>query len=647
MRPNFSQTIRPCLQATLKNYQSMNYLTLDNVSKSYGPKILFKDISLLINKGERIALVAKNGTGKTSLLRVLAGTEGVEGENAKIIFAKGVTIGYLEQDPILNETLTAIEAVFDSDNRNIIAIKNYEKALLDNDPLSIQKSLEVLDELHAWDFEAKIQEILSKLKIDGFLNQSVKTLSGGQKKRLALAKLLIDMPDFIILDEPTNHLDLDMIEWLEVYFTQASITLFTVTHDRYFLDAVCNTIIELEGGKFYRYNGTSRGNREGNYGYYLEQKALRQEVDSANMAKNRKLFLRELDWMRRQPQARTTKAQSRIDDFHEIKEKVSGKRDNEDLQMDIKASWMGSKILELHNVALSFDDIKIVQDFSYKFKKGERIGIVGANGTGKSTFLKLMLGEMMPDGGKVVIGETINFGYYNQDGMVFKDDKRVIDVITDIAEYIPLEKGQKLTAAGLLERFLFSREQQQVMASQLSGGEKRRLYLLTILMKNPNFLILDEPTNDLDILTLNVLEDFLQNQFTGCLVVVTHDRYFMDKLVDHLFIFEGEGQIKDYNGNYTEYRELKKLESRGGAKVTAPTPSNNTQKANDNERKEYNRLEKELEKLEKRKAEIENKFNDTANLKTDDITKLSKELQDIQSQVDMKEMRWLELSELV
>ncbi len=617
----------------------MNYLTLDNVSKSYGPKILFKDISLLINKGERIALVAKNGTGKTSLLRVLAGTEGVEGENAKIIFAKGVTIGYLEQDPVLNETLTAIEAVFDSDNRNIIAIKNYEKALLDNDPLSIQKSLEVLDELHAWDFEAKIQEILSKLKIDGFLNQSVKTLSGGQKKRLALAKLLIDMPDFIILDEPTNHLDLDMIEWLEVYFTQASITLFTVTHDRYFLDAVCNTIIELEGGKFYRYKG--------NYGYYLEQKALRQEVDSANMAKNRKLFLRELDWMRRQPQARTTKAQSRIDDFHEIKEKVSGKRDNEDLQMDIKASWMGSKILELHNVGLSFDDIKIVKDFSYKFKKGERIGIVGANGTGKSTFLKLMLGEMMPDGGKVVIGETISFGYYNQDGMTFKDDKRVIDVITDIAEYIPLEKGQKLTATGLLERFLFSREQQQVMASQLSGGEKRRLYLLTILMKNPNFLILDEPTNDLDILTLNVLEDFLQNQFTGCLVVVTHDRYFMDKLVDHLFIFEGDGQIKDYNGNYTEYRELKKAESRGVTKVTTPTPSNNTQKANDNERKEYNRLEKELEKLEKRKAEIENKFNDTANLKTDDITKLSKELQDIQSQVDMKEMRWLELSELV
>jgi ABC transport system ATP-binding/permease protein len=618
----------------------MNYLTLDNVSKSYGPKILFKDISLLINKGERIALVAKNGTGKTSLLRVLAGTEGVEGENAKILFAKGISVGYLEQDPILNDTLTAIEAVFDSDNRNIQAIKNYEKALLENDPLSIQKSLEVLDELQAWDFEAKIKEILSKLKIDGFLNQSVKTLSGGQKKRLALAKLLIDAPDFTILDEPTNHLDLDMIEWLEVYFTQSSMTLFIVTHDRYFLDSVCNTIIELDAGKFYRYKG--------NYGYYLEQKALRQEVDAANMSKTQKLFLRELDWMRRQPKARTTKAQSRIDTFHEIKEKVSGKRENEDIQMDIKASWMGSKILELHNVALSFDNKKIVGDFSYKFKKGERIGIVGSNGTGKTTFLKLITGALMPDGGKVVIGETINFGYYNQDGMAFKDGKRVIDIITDIAEYIPLEKGMKLTASGLLERFLFAREQQQVIASQLSGGEKRRLYLLTILMKNPNFLILDEPTNDLDILTLNVLEDFLQNQFTGCLVVVTHDRYFMDKLVEHLFIFEGDGQIKDYNGNYTEYRELKKIENREqNNKGTPPSVSNTSVTISEAERKEFKRLEKEIEKLETRKREIENKFNDAANLKPEDITKLSKELQDIQEQLEFKEMRWLELSELV
>jgi ABC transport system ATP-binding/permease protein len=618
----------------------MNYLTLDNVSKSYGPKILFKDISLLINKGERIALVAKNGTGKTSLLRVLAGTEGVEGETAKILFAKGISVGYLEQDPILNETLTAIEAVFDSDNRNIQAIKNYEKALLENDPLSIQKSLEVLEELQAWDFEAKIKEILSKLKIDSFLNQSVKTLSGGQKKRLALAKLLIDAPDFIVLDEPTNHLDLDMIEWLEVYFTQSSMTLFIVTHDRYFLDSVCNTIIELEGGKFYRYKG--------NYGYYLEQKALRQEVDAANMSKTQKLFLRELDWMRRQPKARTTKAQSRIDVFHEIKEKVSGKRENEDIQMDIKATWMGSKILELHNVALSFDSKKIVGDFSYKFKKGERIGIVGSNGTGKTTFLKLITGALMPDGGKVVIGETINFGYYNQDGMAFKDGKRVIDIITDIAEYIPLEKGLKLTASGLLERFLFARDQQQVIASQLSGGEKRRLYLLTILMKNPNFLILDEPTNDLDILTLNVLEDFLQNQFTGCLVVVTHDRYFMDKLVEHLFIFEGDGQIRDYNGNYTEYRELKKNENREqNNKGTTPSVSNTSATLSEAERKEFKRLEKEIEKLETRKGDIENKFNDAANLKPEDIAKLSKELQDIQEQLEFKEMRWLELSELV
>ena len=406
----------------------MNYLTLENVTKSYGPKILFQNISLNINKGERIALVAKNGTGKTTLLRVLAGTEGVEGEAAKILFARDVRTGYLEQDPIVNPDLTAIEAVFDSQNPQIQAIKNYEKALLDDDADALQHSLEVLDELHAWDFEAKIHEILSRLKIDTFLNQPVKTLSGGQKKRVALAQLLIDEPDFLILDEPTNHLDLDMIEWLEAYLTQSTLTIFMVTHDRYFLDAVCNTVIELDGGKFYRYKGT--------YAYYLEQKALRQEVDAANMSKTQKLFTRELEWMRRQPKARTHKAQSRVDTFHEIKDKVSRKTDNEDMQMDVKATWMGSKILEMHNVGMAYGDKNLIQDFSYKFKKGERVGIVGANGTGKSTFVKLLTGEILPKSGKVVIGETINFGHYNQDGMVFKDNKRVIDVITDIAEYM-------------------------------------------------------------------------------------------------------------------------------------------------------------------------------------------------------------------
>jgi ABC transport system ATP-binding/permease protein len=623
----------------------MNYLTLENVTKSYGPKILFKNVNLIINKGERIALVAKNGTGKTTLLRVLNGSEGSEGENAKIIFAKDIRIGTLEQDPLLPEGATAIEAIFHSENPQTQVIKNYEKALLDDNLDDIQKYLEEIDHLQAWDFEAKIKEILSKLKIDLFLNQKVSTLSGGQKKRVSLATLLIDEPDFMILDEPTNHLDLLMIEWLEAYFAaRPSLTIFMVTHDRYFLDSVCNKVIELDGGNFYPYKG--------NYAYYLEQKALRQEVEAATMAKDKKLYLRELDWMRRQPQARSTKAQSRIDTFYDLEDKVSQKVEKDAMKIDIKTTWLGSKIVELHNVSKGYQDRKLIENFSYKFRRGERVGIVGENGAGKSTLLKLLTNEIQPDGGKVVIGDTIQFGYYSQDGIILKEDRRVIEVIQDIAEFIPLAKGLKITASNLLERFLFTKEQQQVYASQLSGGEKRRLYLLTVIMKNPNFLILDEPTNDLDILTLNVLEDFLLEQYNGCLLIVTHDRYFMDRLVEHLFIFEGEGEIRDYNGNYTDYRETKKIEdkqAKSGSKPTvSSTPSvSQAQKANDAERKEYNRLGKEIEKLETRKAEIELKFNDVANLKGDDITKLSKELADIQNQLEIKELRWLELSEMV
>ncbi len=618
----------------------MNYLTLENVTKSYGPKMLFDRVSLIINKTDRIALVAKNGTGKTTLLRVLAGTEGSEGEQAKIIFAKGIRTGYLEQDPQVPEHLTAVEAVFESENAQIQAIRNYEKALLDNNPLSIQRYLTELDELQAWDIEAKIKEILYKLKIDQFLNQVVRTLSGGQKKRLALAKLLIDEPDFLILDEPTNHLDLEMIEWLEAYFmARPSLTLFMVTHDRYFLDAVSNHIIELDGGNFYRYRG--------NYAKYLEQKAMRHEVEAATMDKNKKLFQRELEWMRRMPQARTTKAQSRIDDFHDLKDKISGKRESDDMTIDIKTTWLGSKVVEMHNVSKSFGDKKLIHDFSYKFKRGERVGIVGQNGMGKSTILRLFVGELLPDGGKVVIGDTIAFGYYTQDGITLNQDKRVIDVITDIAEFIPLEKGQKITAAGLLERFLFSREQQQVYVSQLSGGEKRRLYLLTVIMKNPNFLILDEPTNDLDILTLNVLEEFLETMYKGCLVIVTHDRYFMDRLVEHLFIFEGEGKIKDYNGNYTEYREEIKQLANAQKQSSAPSVSKDNRRANDAEKKEFKRLEREIGQLEEKKANFTNKFNDAAKMTAAELKKLSEDLKTVEDTLEEKEMRWLELSELV
>lgn len=617
----------------------MNYLTLENISKRYGVKVLFENISLFVNKGDRIALVAKNGTGKTSLMRILAGEEGADGEQGKILISKEIRTGFLVQDPALDPNLNVEQAVFATQNPFVQAIVNYQNAMLNpNTPPPVAEAAMLkMDELKAWDFESKIREILSKLKLDTILTRNVTQLSGGQRKRIALAQLLIDAPDFLILDEPTNHLDLDMIEWLQEYLTASpNLTLFMVTHDRYFLDAVCNTILELDKGKIYRYRGS--------YAYFLEQKSLRQEVESANFAKNRKLYLRELEWMRRTPAARTSKAKSREDDFYEVKEKVSKTREDE-LQMGIKTTWLGSKIVELYNVSKKFGSTTIIENFSYKFRRRERVGIVGPNGAGKSTFLQLLTAQLAPDMGKVVIGDTISFGHYRQEGITIKEDKRVIDVITDIAEYIPLERGLKLTAASLLEKFLFSREQQQVYVSQLSGGEKRRLYLLTILMKNPNFLILDEPTNDLDILTLNVLEDFLE-EYSGCLLIVTHDRYFMDRLVEHIFILDGDGTVKDYNGNYTEYRQEEKqrqqeLRAMQTNKRDAPPSVSAQNLAN---RKQIQRLEREIANLEKRKAEIEAKFNNT-NLSVEDIKKFSNELQNIQVSLEEKEMQWLALSE--
>ncbi|MCR9289635.1 ABC-F family ATP-binding cassette domain-containing protein [Saprospiraceae bacterium] len=625
----------------------MNYLNLENVSKTYGEKVLFKDLNLQIAKGQKVALVAKNGTGKSTLMRVIMGEEAGEGETAKVIVHKDIRVGFLNQDPDFFEGHTVMEAVFDSENEMIQAIKKYETAILRNDDELMQESLGKMDDLKAWDFEAKIKEILFKLNITN-LEQPVSNLSGGQKKRLALAKLVIDEPEFVILDEPTNHLDMDMIEWLEDYLKQPNLTIFMITHDRYFLENVCNNIVELEGGNLYRYSG--------NYSEFLEKKAIRQENEGIELEKTKKLFQKELDWVRRQPKARTTKAKSRVDKFFDIKEKAHKIQDNQEMSLDnLKGARLGSKILECEYINKSYGDLKLVDNFFYKFRKGERVGIVGKNGVGKTTFLKLLTKEIRPDSGKVVVGGTIKFGYYTQDGMNLQENKRVIDVVRDVAEYIPVQKGHKLTAAALLELFLFSRKHQQVYVSQLSGGEKRRLYLLTILMQNPNFLILDEPTNDLDIVTLNVLEEWLMD-FPGCVIMVSHDRYFMDKLVEHLFIFEGQGKIKDFNGNHKEYRAyIKEKESKERSQERAEEEKRKAQAVKEQaqnsvpalsyeERKEMNRIEKEISKLEEKKSKIHEQFLNP-DLPLDEMQKLSKELKEIEELVEEKEMVWMEFAE--
>lgn len=623
----------------------MNYLTLENVSKSYGDKVLFNKINLQISKGQKIALVAKNGSGKSTLLRVIGGQEAPEGETAKILVRKDIKIGFLDQEPDFFDEHTVFEAVFDSENEEIQAIKAYEEALRKNDNDALQLALDQMDKLKAWDIEAKVKELLTKFNIGDF-EKKVKQLSGGQKKRLALVKLVIEAPEFIIMDEPTNHLDIDMIEWLEEYLQRANLTLLMVTHDRYFLERVCDVIIELDHGEIFKYNG--------NYSDFLTKKAIRHETESAEMEKTKKLFKRELDWVRRSPQARSTKAKARVDAFYDIKDKVSQKRDNTEMQIDIKGQRLGKKIVEMHNVYKSFGNLKLIQGFDYKFRKKERVGIVGPNGVGKSTFLQVMTGQLRPDGGKVVVGGNTVFGYYTQSGIQLREDKRVIDVVQDIAEYIPLDKGQKLTAPQLLERFLFSRKQQQVYVSQLSGGERRRLYLLTVLMENPNFLILDEPTNDLDILTLNVLEDFLL-EFPGCVIIVTHDRYFMDKLVDHLFVFKGDGIIKDFNGDYTDYREMIKVEEREQRKLEREEQLKQKAKEkateakqpglSQEEKKELKRLEKQIGKLEEKKAELSERFNSTA-ISPEQIEEWSKELSAVTEELEEKEIRWMELADM-
>lgn len=616
----------------------MNYLNVENISKSYGELVLFKDLSFSIHKDQKIAFVAKNGSGKTSILNILSGKD--TPDDGQIVIRKGLRLAFLDQEPDLDPKLTIEETIFASDIPILKTIEAYEKALKNpEDTEAYQKAFEAMDRNNAWEFETQYQQALSQLKLDD-LSKKVSTLSGGQKKRLALAQALLSKPDILILDEPTNHLDLEMIEWLEDYFAKNQQTLFMVTHDRYFLERVCNEIIELDHGELYTYKG--------NYSYYLEKKEARIESETSEVGKAKQLYKKELDWMRRQPKARTTKSKSRIDDFFEIKKKAHQRRKDHQVQLEINMERLGSKIIEFHNVSKSFKEKTILDGFDYTFKKGERIGIIGKNGTGKSTFLNLLTGSLNADGGKIVIGETVKIGYYTQGGITVKPEQKVIDVIRQFGDYIPLAKGRQISAQQLLERFLFDRKKQYDFVEKLSGGEQKRLYLCTVLIQNPNILILDEPTNDLDIVTLNVLEDFLMD-FPGVLLVVSHDRYFMDKIVDHLFVFRGEGVIEDFPGNYSDFRaydssQPKQIETVEKTDNTEAIKQNEANKLSYNEQKEYKNLESKIRSLELDKVALEAKFNNP-DLSQDDINKLSQELQVILDTIEEKELRWFELSE--
>ncbi len=633
----------------------MNYLRAEQVTKRYGDRVLFENLTFSIEQGDKIALIAKNGTGKTNLLNILAGAD-TSDAGGKVIIDKNISVAYLPQEPEFDPRLKVWDALFNSNNELLNAVAEYENvlALSESDHSEkvmskLQSAMERMDALNAWDYESRVKQILSKLNITRY-EQPIESLSGGQRKRLALAKILIQTPDLVIMDEPTNHLDVDMIEWLEGFLKSSDITLFLVTHDRYFLDAVCNEIIELDGGKLYTYKG--------NYAYFIEKKAEREFNLEREIDKAKNLYRKEIEWMRRQPKARGTKQKARIDAFYETKEKAQQKVENKKVELDMKMQRLGGKIIELTNISKAYGEQQIIDKFSYIFKPGERIGIIGRNGVGKSTFLNVLMELEAIDSGNISKGDTVVYGYYSQTGLQIKEDKRVLEVVKDIADYIELGRGEQITATQLCKRFLFDDKMQHTFVSKLSGGERRRLFLLTVLMKNPNFLILDEPTNDLDIQTLNVLEDFLEN-YKGCLLVVTHDRYFMDKLADHLFVFEGEGKIRDFNGNYQDYlneQEELKLQPKASEKevelpikAEIPVQTNLTaapvkRKLSYKEQLELEQIDKELPLLEQQKQQLTEQLN-AGSSNHEELLAWGNALEEINRKLDELGMRWLELSE--
>ena len=618
----------------------VSYLQVDGLTKSFGDLILFKDISFGIAEGQRVGLIAKNGAGKTTLLNILSGKEGYDGGN--IVYRRDLKVAYLEQDPHYPEELTVLEACFHHGNSTVELIKEYEKCMETEGHPGLEELLIRMEHEKAWDYERQAKQILSQLKIRDF-NQKVKHLSGGQLKRVALANTLITEPDLLILDEPTNHLDLDMTEWLEEYLQRANLSLLMVTHDRYFLDRVCSEILEIDNRQVYQYKG--------NYTYYLEKREERVNAVTVEIERANNLYRTELEWMRRMPQARGHKARYREDAFYELEKVAKQRFNNDNVKLDVKASYIGSKIFEAEHLFKSFGDLKILDDFSYIFSRYEKMGVVGNNGTGKSTFIKMLMGEVQPDSGTIDIGETVRFGYYSQDGLQFDDQLKVIDVVQNIAEVIELGNGKKLTASQFLQHFLFTPETQHSYVYKLSGGERRRLYLCTVLMRNPNFLVLDEPTNDLDIVTLNVLEEYLQN-FKGCVIVVSHDRYFMDKVVDHLLVFNGQGDIRDFPGNYSHYRDWKEMrdlrqkeEEKPKEEKTDRVRLNDKRKMSYKEKREFEQLEKDIAALEGEKKQIELALCSGA-LSVDELTEKSIRLPEVNNLIEEKTMRWLELSEI-